>query len=904
MDTQEGINIVDPDGNLGSIDPSQLDTYLSKGYRQATPHDVSHYEAQQQYGTPLQTAAGVAEAVGRGALPFGISTGIERAAGVSPEGILGRQEALPEGVEPVAQIAGLGLSALIPYGGAANVYEHAGQAAAKGLGLGVEGAGILNQIGSKAVQGAAEMALMAGGDEASMALANDPNAGVEHAIPNIGLSALLGATGGAAMGVVSPLWKATAGKEIGKVLDLAKLRYGGGAQDAVNDVLVKSGMDVAPEIRGALNSDPAARSAFESLYKSSTGTGEEMRSAVATFKEGINQSVMDAFQKTPEELSELGNLSNYQVGEKIQKQIADKINENYAPIKDTYENVRKSLEKIPLQTGEREELVNKIAMGSIENGFDKAPSSPQFKLIKNAIEDIPEHVVGINDISKYRNNFKYNFSDPAEVQIAKKVIRGALRDTEFAATDRAVGQTMPDLLDSYRAANEQYKGLSQTIEGLDSRFNVPHWEGPSSFVRSLKDMQPEKIAARAINKNDAEFLSHLSQNFPDAAQTVKSYFSDQVFKNAQKGAGDQLFNTKKVLDNFRDQTPEVKDFLMDKMSQERMEALRQVHESMPKDMFKEYKSINGELLGKAPTAIALIAGLTGHGAIPALIAAAGSKLVEKMYSQGREAFNLSLLKYLGSGEQMSSTGFKAMFDHVDSVLKGDAQITKVVKNVFEKGAQEVVSAPDKKDLERLDKRVKQLSADKEPLLNTASDLGHYLPDHAVGAAMVASKALDYLSSISPKAAQGLAFDKENEVTTADKREYYRNLSIAEQPLMVMNHIKSGTLIPSDVKTLSSIYPALYDKMKSKIQSQIIETVHAGETVPYKMRQSMSLFVSEPLDSSFTPQSIQASQSVFMAQKQQSQPQMGKPKRGTANMSKISNQYMTADQSRQSRMSKV
>ena len=86
-------------------------------------------------------------------------------------------------------------------------------------------------------------------------------------------------------------------------------------------------------------------------------------------------------------------------------------------------------------------------------------------------------------------------------------------------------------------------------------------------------------------------------------------------------------------------------------------------------------------------------------------------------------------------------------------------------------------------------------------------------------------------------------------------------------------------------------------MTQNLLSAMMDHTKDGGTIPYKQRQSLSLFTGQPLDSTMTPQSIMAVQNVY-ASKQQPPP--GNPpvkgnKRNTSKLGKIASNLQTPNQ---------
>lgn len=240
------------------------------------------------------------------------------------------------------------------------------------------------------------------------------------------------------------------------------------------------------------------------------------------------------------------------------------------------------------------------------------------------------------------------------------------------------------------------------------------------------------------------------------------------------------------------------------------------------------------------------------------------------------------------------------YSFMKSIEKGENNLGKAIQSVFESGKtfpSHVI--PSATDLEKLDDRAKDLGANAGTLQNVSGQVGYYMPDHGTSIAKTSGDAVSYINSQRPEAKQGLPLDPKMPPSKADQANFKRTLQIAQQPLMAFQHIKAGTLLPSDIQTIHTLYPDFYNHMSQKLIEQMATSIHDGVKIPYKIRQSMSLFLGEPMDSTFLPQNIMSAQSVFQAQATQNNPAPA-PKGNKAKLSKVADNHMTGDQSAISR----
>ena len=70
----------------------------------------------------------------------------------------------------------------------------------------------------------------------------------------------------------------------------------------------------------------------------------------------------------------------------------------------------------------------------------------------------------------------------------------------------------------------------------------------------------------------------------------------------------------------------------------------------------------------------------------------------------------------------------------------------------------------------------------------------------------------YLNSVRPlENSAKLPYDSDRK-DARKERDYDKVLSLANQPLSILNHIKDGTLLPRHVKHFTQMYPELHQEL--------------------------------------------------------------------------------------------
>lgn len=254
----------------------------------------------------------------------------------------------------------------------------------------------------------------------------------------------------------------------------------------------------------------------------------------------------------------------------------------------------------------------------------------------------------------------------------------------------------------------------------------------------------------------------------------------------------------------------------------------------------------------------------------------------------------------------NTPGFHQALSYGKAVLAGDAALTKATANVFGSGLKTIPSHlyHDNKDLEKLDKNLHTTMADPNKMFNVAGNIGNLMPDHAQAISQTAMNAVNYLNSKRPMNTKNNPLDSDIPISKAQNAPFMRSLSIANQPLLVMDHIKSGTLLPQDVADIKTLYPSYYPKMSQELMSSMTDHISNEGSISYKVKQSVSMFLGQPMDSTMTPNSIQSIQTVFAANKSQPQAQPTAKKDSPAKMGKLSENLQTPGQASTSRLVKA
>lgn len=927
------VNVRDPDTlEIGSIPSSQLQEAKAQGFESVSQDEAKSYVHEQKYGSIGQQSLTALEGAGSG-LSFGLSTGLERAMGVSGEDITARRETNPI-AHGLGETAGLVGSAFIPVAGEANLIEHAGVAAAsklvpaaaegfgaakalaaaKAAGLGAEEAQtaykaakaaepFLVKVGSNAANQAVQFGLMQGGDEVSKMFASDPNQSFQSAITSVGLGAVLGGITGGTFATVSPLWQATAGKKTEAFLEKLKNRVNGDTIPIGNEF--ETVLKGAPsEIKAALSDDPQMKNYYQHLIESGTGSGEALRQTRDKFIDGAKGQIESAI--TPAE-----NLSAFESGEKAKQALLDSVEKQHEAVRAKYDAVG-DISQVQVPDESRLTAYDKLIEMGQNFGSKGSESSELFKnygerfLAQDTIGQMDKLVTEVNsaknvayragdfekskalgDISEYVRNFQGNELDRQAISLAK------------STGDESILAAAKQANEQRATARSSYRELMQNLGDIASVGKMGKIKSYGQFQEALEKIPSAKLAEKLFDKKNIEGLNYLKEKFPEVLDTLINQRKSDLLEAASKSG--ELSHVK-AMNAINSLPSEVKSLMFSPEQLSAVESASKAIKELGVRMNPSGTARTTESLWQhLPTGVGAAVGLlTGHSPI---VGGLIGKAAELLGKDVPDAIKLALMKFMGGNGPVDSAAFKATVDYAEKIYKGQKLVTSAAENLFKPGV-EILGRnmiPTDKDRERLDKKVQELTKDPEKFMTADNKLHYYSPDHGVAAAQTAMSAVNFLNSMKPQIVKQSPLDAGMPVSFQQKIQYDRTLNIAQQPLVVVDHIKQGTLQPQDVATMKTLYPDLYTKISQELTNQMIETVHKEEPIPFKVRQGLNMFLNSPVDSTFLPANMQAIQNVFMAKNANQAAQgQAQAKVNTDKMKEISKSHMTAGQAAQER----
>ena len=879
---------------------------------------------------PGQTLKAGAEAVGRG-LAGPLFTAAERLAGVSPAMIEARQREHPY-VSTAGEIAGFAGPALATWG--ASALGQAGAAGTLAAASRFTQAGALEtlasrfvpegmgKIGSLAVKGAIENAAYQAGDEVSKQILHPEftQDAFTSALANMATSGVIGA-------VLSPPIEIGLGKVLGqktaadliahnenKTLLHAMQRKANGieglASDSFKDAQNLLGTNISIFGEGAASANPEIKNMVSITSQAPNAPGAEVSMALAKDRDAIQQDIIRVAGGNPADLPD--TWSQYEAGKQPVTTIAEKLKENFGPIEKGYKQIKDQYSKIGLNQSPEVLTTLGDQLGHLVIDQNWQGAEDALKLVHFAQNRLPkmETIGNLEDLMKQVSNA----AQKDKSFYASSKINNIIREGQFEALSQAIGKDGGEAAQAlFNDTRSAFRAHAQTVDALNEHFKLTDYT-PTGYADRLIEEATEHGANfwnKLANTKNVQFLNYLNQNFPEAAAQIKKQFVDKMLTEAAvKGEKKGFIDASVIMDKISQlnkTSPEFKNFIFTPEQIQKIQA-GQVMLNHLKDgnfNFSNTARVSKQMLEPiVGGAMALATALSTHNPTSALLVAAASRVNGVAPDYARVA----LLKFLASDKEIDSTAFGKMIKIAANIGKGNAAIESGIKNVFKAGNAVIPAEYFRQtdEYSKLSKQAEQLAQNTAPFFQAEPDIAHYMPNLSQMMLNHAANSARYLASTKNPSVKQNPLDRPVPPTMQQQMEHQRALLIAEHPLFILDQIRNGTLLPSDVKHMQSLHPELYQRLVKQLSIQMNNELTLGTPIPYARRQSLSLFFGQPLDATFTPQGLQSIQSTFSGPTGPAPEQQMKPQRkgSTSALNKLPHSLMTGVQARESRANKI
>lgn len=797
--------------NQPTVDNSQPVQISPQPEQQPTdePEGLNDYVNQIKYGTVGQQLKTAAEGAAQGVVGP-LAPALEQAAGVNPEDIRLRAQVNP-GIHYGSEIAGLVLPAIVSGGESAAARAGLESFTVGGVAKGAEGVTgdligkllpnatdtLAGKIGVGAAKGFVGNALIAGSDEASRMILQDPDQSAETALQTIGLA---GAIGGVFGGAV-PLWSATAGKKMGQMI---------------------------ADIKGRIADHVAASDPVQAI------TGE-----------------LNAYMNEVDKIGSEVYGANGLKAQAIEKLVPELHEGMTAQVSKISEDLDSAASKLEARGDSNAALLRDKA-----EQFSQAANSDKPSDLFNAIQTLKQ---GLQEDSRYTEGVS-----PLSERPYRNAVKSLAHDLRESLENREVWGKAADVQQSINSAFSDYLKATKDFRNL-----------MTNKVMDKPEINPAKVETylKQLGKAQAEIKATKLQNYLDAGDTLKNAVSNTYEK---LGLESPIVHTplNNTLATFQPKTlgSKVADAFLQKMSG---------------------PGVGGAVGG-------LLGHMVGHGGLGTIV---GAQTLGPFFSSVLPGIMKAFVT-----KDTSAIGAKSAIDYASAVAKGVDLLNKGAKAVFKANTAVMPEylVPSERDRNKIEKNLQEIQNNPLGYMNRDSRLANYLPEHSSAMSQISSNALTYLNSLKTDQGKKNPLDSTPVVSPAQKADFKNALNIAQQPMIVLQKIKDGTLTTRDLQHLNAMYPKLYANMQSKLMEEMTSAVSKGQIIPYKTRIGLSMFTQQALDSTMTPQALMATQQQApmrqIAQQQQAAIQSKGVKSSPA-LQKMPSMYQTPGQAGEARRAK-
>lgn len=922
-DNQDVVNLINPSGSLVGLPAQSAREAMSNGYKLASPEEVNQHFERQDYTSGINPALAAVAGFLRGGT-LGLSD-----LGLTKTGLV-KSETLKklEDYNPAESISGEGLaigtSLLIPGEGEAAAASGAARAAARTAGKALlgplegvsaagraitkgvqaalpEASGPIGRIASSGlahgIAGSAEGAAFGLGRAISEHSMGDPDALGEKMMSHIGFSAMIGGGIGGAIGATAGLGKEAYGS----------LRRSFPEVPSPSEVLASKGISTDPEfdvgslgdITGMADKTPAERESFLKGLKKRSPNANDVEAVAQKRGLPVLEEMLttdEPLLKTAEALrdsntpigharvrelqkgwdywrDELGNMlpeasgqSQKEMGDSIATRLADRFSEEQSDFTSRFNKRNGLQEDIP--------IADKMRYGLMENGEKaindakwKVGSEPQIEANKaintiiaaNDGAELAQQISLINEQAGalFRAGKSQAGSMVNEIKnLAKKMLQDEI--VNHAANPE-------EMIAEYNKLNSDYAAFSKQRQEALRGLGIA--EGKKTYqVKDilLNKMNPQTLVKKLFNNNNVRVAEFFNKYAPEIMADVKSYQLGEL-KEAALDSQNKIFNPKNLIKEVDGMEKELKNILFTPDQQMALKEGSVYLNSFPKKFNGSgtASAINYMGMGKLFNIFN-----TGD------MGAAWANLAKDVYSSaklraaGLKTEDLAhanwLAKSIEKTNQKIVSGAKSVFKAAE---KGEMP---AVGFAAEKSADKMI---DHENQRKLISQINELQSNPEKFIEqlnkSTAPIFKIAPGTASAAQQSTVRAVKYLAASAPQLKSPYPLGEDFTISKADLHVFAERVYTVNNPTVIMDELRAGTIVPAHLEAVATVYPKLYQEMQQSVLTQLNNAVSKKKDIPYKTRNMLSMFLGKDLDASITPQSVLANQ-ASLAQSQMTQ----------------------------------
>lgn len=835
------VPLLAPNGDVVNVAPEQVYDSLNKGgYAFPTEKHLNEAQMDAKYGDSFSNSAKA----------FGLGAARSATFGLSDAALVGLGATTPEALKELrerhgvatgaGEVAGvLGSLALAPEAEAADalgvkslfnpiaIAEKGAKSVEQSVLDGFSGLGTetlaqksLAKFASRTAGSAVLGAAYGTGQVVTEKALGDPDQVGQNILGHIGMSALLTAGIGNALGI--------AGDVIPPSVDKAKELLSSGYQALMGTsedagIIGKSFAKAASAVGGVPEEEVLNvwrnRFQFAKSPEEQVKVAQEFTSTLQEQHNAVKYAIKDAFKDIrPEETETLLDGANPQIAQSAFDKVANKIDF-------TVDKMTQEPEIYPPYYAKKLQQF-RIRLG---RGIGDASSA---KDVFDAIDDFKSQ---LDTLIKYDRDLPPNLQDAmSDLKELRSTAKTTLENEEFFGPAAARQSSFNDAYNEYRTSQKDFikKFAYKTSTNAG---NVEYKIDPVKVNTFFNQASDPRGAIRQ------DILSRYTEAQKNLVNEIEKSYESLPDKKFDKESLARIFEANDDIES------------------------KAIDQAKFNSSVKKIGGVSGGGLGEliGPTVAGKVLGPAGVGAAATYDALRNS------------ALTIQRLTKLESMSQKAS----------NAIEKGAAAIFRGGNSVLEDTKGLIGSALAKEDrlneFNETTNNVKEMASNPEKFLDVATKSTRPISSHAPNISnamqLTAANAVSFLNSKIPSQPPKMPLSKTWMPSQTEITKFNRYYSAVNNPIEAMQKIKDGTLSKEHVEAIATVFPKMYDQMRSEILDKL--TNHKSD-IPYRTRGMLSLFLQQPLEESFNPQSIIMNQSVLNGPSLKNQENVATPRKPT------------------------
>lgn len=483
----------------------------------------------------------------------------------------------------------------------------------------------------------------------------------------------------------------------------------------------------------------------------------------------------------------------------------------------------------------------------------------------------------------------------------RRVAQDIRSDIE-SSTGKSIGRQSREELHEYAVARREELGnkLGSLIEKLDqANTGAPDAAAfgrrvqkelidPNTILRAdgVRVIRPGAEKQVEAVQSWVERMNNAFDRSPTFAEWQKMRVSlqDEIKWNAstQTPATGALKQLRAIMENELETSGERAAQAMGGSFRDEYRATKSLYQSVTKAEELTERGVSRQLTNNSLGLRATMAGLTGFAsaanpvaglATGAAMAAIGK--INQNYGDVLAADLLSRVATIAGAQRIATRVTGQMQAGVSKLVPSKASPISAIARELAAPARAaaaplgvVLTHDRRKDFEKISNTVATASANPAAVTDRVSKSLGDLPDHAPHAASAAIettlRGLQFLAGKMPPSKRDPysiqpQFEPETRASDAEISRFMRYAQAVDDPLLVLEEAKAGTLSRDHVEAVKAVYPALYDEMRSTVARSLIES---SRELPYSQLLQIGILLDIPTHKTLSPDFLRAVQATY------------------------------------------